>query len=124
MEDAPVVVCGGRGLGSAEAFHALDDLAKILGGAIGATRAATDAGYCSQDIMIGITGRVVSPELYLAIALSGASQHMAGCSGAKNIVCINTDPEASIFKDSRFGVVGDYKLVLPAFIAEVKKLRS
>ena len=90
--------------------------------AVGATRAATDSGFCEQDLMIGITGRVVSPDVYIAIALSGASQHMAGCSGSKNIVAINRDPEANIFSESRFGVVGDYKQVLPVLIEEVQKL--
>ena len=73
-------------------------------------------------LMIGITGKVVSPEVYFAIALSGASQHMAGCSGSKNIVAINKDPEANIFKESKYGVVGDYQAVVPAFLDELKKL--
>lgn len=124
LEDARIVVTGGRGMGSAEAFEDLRKLAGMLAGAVGATRAAADSGYCGQDIMIGITGRVVSPEVYLAIALSGASQHMAGCAGSKNIVAINRDPEANIFKESRFGVVGDYKQVLPALIDEVQKLMA
>ena len=122
LEDARVVVTGGRGMGNAEAFVPLEKLANMVGGAVGATRAAADSGYCGQDIMIGITGRVVSPEVYLAIALSGASQHMAGCSGSKNIIAINRDPEANIFKESRFGVVGDYNQVLPAFMDELGKL--
>lgn len=122
LEDARVVVTGGRGVGSAEGFKDLEKLAGMLIGAVGATRAAADSGYCGQDIMIGITGKVVAPELYLAVALSGASQHMAGCAGSKNIVAINRDAEANIFKESRFGVVGDYKQVLPAFTEEIKKL--
>jgi electron transfer flavoprotein alpha subunit len=122
MEDARVVVTGGRGMGSTEAFEDLQKLADMAGGALAATRAAADSGYCGQEIMVGITGRVVSPEVYLAIALSGASQHMAGCSGSKNIIAVNRDPEANIFKESRFGVVGDYKVVIPAFIEELEKL--
>ena len=122
LEDARVVVTGGRGMGSSESFDALVKLAAITGGAVGATRAAADSGYCGQDIMIGITGRVVSPEVYLAIALSGASQHMAGCSGSKNIIAINRDPEANIFKESRYGVVGDYQQVLPAFTEALEGL--
>jgi electron transfer flavoprotein alpha subunit len=122
MEDARVVVCGGRGMGSVEGFDELAKFAEMTGGAVAATRAAADSGYCGQDIMIGITGRVVSPEVYLAIALSGASQHMAGCSGSKSIIAINRDPEANIFKESRFGVVGDYQQVLPALIEELEKL--
>ena len=125
LEEARVIVSGGRGTGSKEGFDDLYKLSELISGAtVGATRAAADSEYCGQDIMIGITGRVVSPELYIAIALSGASQHMAGCSGSKTIVAINRDPEANIFKESRFGVVGDYKQVLPALIEEVQKLGS
>ena len=124
LEDARIVVAGGRGIGSAEGFDELEALAGLLGGAMGATRSATDLGYCSERIMIGITGRVVAPELYLAIGLSGASQHMAGCAGSKCIVTINTDPDASIFKQSRFGIEADYNDVLPAFTEEVRKLLS
>lgn len=122
LEDAKIVVSGGRGMGSAEAFKPLEGLAALLHGAVGATRAACDTGYYRPDVMIGLTGRVVSPDLYLAVGISGASQHMAGCSGSKYIVAINKDPNANIFKESEFGVVGDYKEVLPAFIDEVKKL--
>ena len=124
LEDARVVVAGGRGIGSEEGFGDLETLASLLGGAIGATRSASDLGYCSERIMIGITGRVVAPELYLAIGISGASQHMAGCAGSKCIVTINTDPEATIFKESRFGIKGDYESFLPAFTEEVRKLLS
>ncbi|MYD36047.1 MAG: electron transfer flavoprotein subunit alpha/FixB family protein [Dehalococcoidia bacterium] len=123
MEDATIVVTGGRGMGDEAGFNELYKLQALLPqSAVGATRAATDSGFCEQDLMIGITGRVVSPDVYFAIALSGASQHMAGCSGSKNIVAINRDPEANIFSESRFGVVGDYKQVLPALIEEVEKL--
>jgi len=122
LEDAGVVISGGRGIGGPEGFKDLENLAGILRGAVGASRAATDSGFTRAERMVGITGVIVSPNLYVAVGISGSSQHMAGCGGSKNIVVINKDPDASIFKDARFGVVGDYKMVLPAFIDEVKKL--
>jgi len=124
LEDADVVVCGGRGIGGAEGFQALDELASILGGAVGVTRAVCDMGWRPVSEQIGLTGKVVGPTLYFAIALSGASQHMAGCSGAKNIVAINKDPEANIFKSARFGIVGDYRQVMPALLQAVKKAKG
>ena len=123
LEDAKVIICGGRGMGSKEAFDGLYELTGLIQeSAVASTRAASDSEFCGQELMIGITGKVVSPEVYLAIALSGASQHMAGCSGSKNIVAINKDPEANIFKESQYGVVGDYQAVVPAFLDELKKL--
>lgn len=122
LEDAEVVVTGGRGMGSAEAFQELEALAKVLGAAVGATRPPCDNGWVPSSLQVGLTGKIVSPTLYIAVALSGSSQHMAGCSGSKNIVAINKDAEANIFKEARFGVVGDYKRVLPAFTAKVKEL--
>jgi electron transfer flavoprotein alpha subunit len=124
LEDAEAVVCGGRGIGGPEGFQVLDQLASVLGGAVGATRAACDLGWRPVSEQIGLTGKVVSPTLYIAVALSGASQHMAGCSGAKNIIAINKDPEANIFKSARFGIVGDYRQVMPALLEAVKKLKS
>lgn len=122
LEDADVVVCGGRGMGSAEAFQELEPLAKALGAAIGATRPPCDNGWVPASLQVGLTGKIVGPTLYIAVALSGSSQHIAGCSGAKNIIAINKDPEANIFKEARFGVVGDYKKVLPSFTDKVKEL--
>jgi electron transfer flavoprotein alpha subunit len=122
LEDAEAVVCGGRGIGSPEAFQDLEALAKILGGAVGATRPPCDNGWVPSTIQIGLTGKIISPTLYIAVALSGSSQHMAGCTGAKNIIAINKDPEANIFKEARFGVVGDYKKVLPALTEKLKEL--
>jgi electron transfer flavoprotein alpha subunit len=122
LEDAEVVVGGGRGVGSEEGFAILQDLANQLNGAVGATRAACDMGWRPIADQIGLTGKVVSPTLYIAVALSGASQHMAGCSGSKNVIAINKDPEANVFNVSRFGIVEDYKKVMPAFIEAVKKL--
>ncbi len=124
LEDAEVVVAGGRGLGGPEGFADLEALAKELGGAVGASRAVADLGWRPVSEQVGLTGKVVSPTLYIAVAVSGASQHMAGCSGSKNIVAINKDPDANIFKASRFGIVGDYKLVMPALLAAVKKVRA
>ena len=121
LEDAEIVISGGRGLGAPEAFADLERLAAVVGGAVGASRAACDLGWYPPSQQVGLTGTVVSPTMYVAIAISGASQHMAGCGGAKNIVAINKDPEANIFRFSRFGIVDDYKKVLPALEEELKK---
>ena len=122
LEDAPVIVTGGRGIGGPEGFKQLEELAKILKGAVGASRPPCDSGWVPETIQIGLTGKIVSPETYIAVALSGSSQHLAGCSGSKNIIAINRDPEANIFKEARFGVVGDWKKVIPAFQAKIKEL--
>ncbi len=122
LEDAEVVVSGGRGIGGAEGFKQLEELAKILRGAVGATRPPCDNGWVSDLLQVGLTGKIVAPEVYIAVALSGSSQHMSGCSGSKNIVAINKDPEANIFKVAQFGVVGDWKKVIPAFTDKVKEL--
>ena len=122
LEDAEVVVCGGRGMGSPEAFDQLAQLAKLLGGALGATRPPCDSGWLPTTSQVGLTGKLVTPTLYIGIALSGASQHLAGCSGSKNMIAINKDPDANIFKVCQYGVVGDYKKVLPPFIEKVKEL--
>jgi electron transfer flavoprotein alpha subunit len=121
LEDADIVVSGGRGLGGPEAFTLIEELAKALGAAVGASRAVCDLGWRPVSEQVGLTGKVVSPTLYIAIAISGASQHMAGCSGSKNIVAINKDPDANIFKASRFGIVDDFAKVLPPLIEAVKK---
>ena len=122
LEDARVVVSGGRGLGGPEPFKQLRELAGLLGGAVGASRAACDAGWIDHSHQVGLTGKTVSPPLYIAIAISGASQHMAGCAGSGTIVAINKDREANIFKEARFGIVGDWQKALPAFIATVRDL--
>ncbi|MFC1847580.1 electron transfer flavoprotein subunit alpha/FixB family protein [Chloroflexota bacterium] len=122
LEDAPVVVSGGRGMGGPEGFQQLTELAKLLKGAVGASRPAADGGWAPDTSQVGLTGKVVTPDLYIAVAISGASQHMAGCSSSKNIVAINKDPEANIFREASYGVVGDWKQVLPAFIGKVKEL--
>ena len=122
LEDAVAVVSGGRGIGSVEGFKQLEELAKILNGAVGATRPPCDNDWVPDAWQIGLTGKIVTPDLYIAVALSGASQHMSGCSGSKNIVAINKDPEANIFKEARFGIVGDWKKVLPALTGKIKEL--
>jgi electron transfer flavoprotein alpha subunit len=122
LEEAEVVVSGGRGIGSAEGFKQLEELARMVRGAVGATRPPCDNGWMPAGAQIGLTGKIVTPDLYIAVALSGSSQHMSGCSGAKTIVAINKDPEANIFREARFGVVGDWKKVLPAFTSKLKEL--
>lgn len=122
LEDAQAIVTGGRGIGGPEGFKQLEELAKVLKGAVGASRPPCDNKWVPDTMQVGLTGKIVTPELYIAVGVSGASQHIAGCSGAKNIIAINKDPEANIFKEARFGVVGDWKQVLPAFTDKVKEL--
>jgi electron transfer flavoprotein alpha subunit len=124
LEDAAIVVSGGRGLGGPEPFDQLEELAKVLGGAVGASRAVCDAGWVPTTLQIGLTGKTVTPDLYITVGVSGASQHMAGCSGAKNIVSINKDKDCNMFKESRFGVAGVWEEVLPAFIEMCRELRG
>jgi electron transfer flavoprotein alpha subunit len=124
LEDAKVVISGGRGLGGPEAFTQLEELAHILGGAVGASRAVCDLGWYPVAAQVGLTGKVVTPDLYIAIGISGASQHMAGISSVKNIASVNKDPDAGIFKSSRWAVVSDWKEFVPAFIEEVKKVKA
>lgn len=122
LEDASVVVCGGRGMGGPENFSQIYALAKLLGGAVGASRPPCDSGWVPVTIQVGLTGKMISPTLYIAVAISGASQHISGCSGSKNIIAINKDPEANIFKVAQYGVVGDFKKILPPFTQKVKEL--
>ena len=122
LEDAQVIVSGGRGIGSAEGFNQLQELAALLKGAVGASRPACDNRWIAPNRQVGITGKIVSPDVYIAVALSGSIQHLSGCGQSKSIVAINTDPEAFIFKQADFGVVGDWKKVLPAFKDKLKEL--
>jgi electron transfer flavoprotein alpha subunit len=122
LEDAEVVVAGGRGMGSAQDFGKLRELADVLGGAVGATRVACDEGWAPATLQVGQSGKVVSPKLYIAVGLSGAMAHIAGCLGSKYVVAINKDKEANIFNVAHFGIVGDWKEVLPALTAKFKEL--
>ena len=123
LEEAPVIVCGGRGLGGPEPFQTvLKELADLLYGAVGASRPPADNGWVPEALHIGLTGKIVAPDIYIAIAISGASQHTAGCSGSKHIIAINKDPEANIFREAEFGVVGKYEEVVPAFTNKLKEL--
>jgi electron transfer flavoprotein alpha subunit len=124
LEDARVVVSGGRGIGGAEGFQELRQLAKILDGALGATRAAVDAGWAPPSSQVGQTGKIVAPDIYFAIALSGSSQHLAGMTGSKVIVAINRDPDAPIFRAANVGVVDDYRNVLTGLVGELEKILS
>ncbi len=122
IEDADVIVAGGRGIGDAEGFKKLEEAAKYLKGAVGASRVACDNEWVPTTIQVGITGKIVAPSVYIAIGISGASQHMSGCSRSKTIVAINKDANAQIFKQSHYGVVGDWKSVLPVFMDKLKSL--
>ena len=122
LEDARIIVAGGRGLGGPEPFKELEELASVMGAAIGASRAVVDSGWVPAHWQIGLTGKTVTPDLYITVGISGASQHMAGCSGAKVIVAINKDPDANIFKEARYGVVGDWQKVLASFTEAVRDL--
>lgn len=122
LEDATIVIAGGRGIGSIEGFKQLEELACLLSGAIGATRPPCDNGWVQDSAQIGLTGKIIAPEFYMAVALSGSSQHISGCSGARNIIAINKDAEANIFNIARFGIIGDWKKVLPAFTEKAREL--
>lgn len=123
LADADVVVSGGRGVGSAEGFAVIEELAELLGAAVGCSRAVTSAGWRPHTDQVGQTGTKISPSLYIACGISGATQHMAGCKGAKKLMAINPDNEASIFASADYAVFGDLHEVVPAISAEIRKRR-
>ena len=122
LEDADIVIAGGRGLGGPEPFETLDEIAGLLNATVGASRAVCDAGWMDHSYQIGLTGKNISPNLYLTVAISGASQHMAGCGNSKHIVSIDKNVEANIFNDAEFGAIGDWKNILPGFLDTLKDL--
>src|SRR5579862_6010472 len=124
LADAKVVVSGGRGTGSPEGFAAIEELAGLLGGAVGCSRAVTIAGWRPHTDQVGQTGTKIAPEIYIACGISGATQHMAGCKGAKRLLAINPDAEASIFSSADYAVIGDLHEVVPAISAEIRKVRA
>ncbi len=124
LADADVVVSGGRGVGSAEGFAVIEELAALLGAAVGCSRAVTSAGWRPHTDQVGQTGTKISPSLYIACGISGATQHMAGCKGAKKLMAINPDNEASIFASADYAVFGDLHEVVPAISAEIRRTRG
>jgi electron transfer flavoprotein alpha subunit len=124
LTDADIIVSGGRGIGSAEGFEQLGQLAEVLGAAVGASRPPCDLGWASSKAQVGQTGEKVAPSLYIAVGISGATQHIAGMQGSKRIVAINRDPKANIFRIADYGVVGDFEEVVPAFKEAIREIRK
>ena len=124
LEDAKIVVAGGRGLEGPEGVEVRKTLADTLGGAVGASRVPCDLGWVPHSWQIGLTGKTVTPDLYFAVGISGAGHHMAGCGNSRTIVAINTDAEAAIFREAQFGVLGDYRKIVPALTRAIAELKA
>ncbi len=124
LEKAECVVSGGKGIGGPEGFKLLEELAAQLGGVVAGSRKAIDAGWLPPDRQVGQTGKTVKPILYIAVGISGSAQHVFGIREAKRVIAINTDPEAPIFKNADYGVVGDYRVIIPALIEEIKQIKA
>jgi electron transfer flavoprotein alpha subunit len=122
LEDAEIIVSGGRGMGGPDGFKELEEVGRLLNGTVGGSRVAVDNGWIPTSLQIGLTGTIVAPRVYIAVGISGASQHMTGCARSQRIIAINKDAAAPIFKQAHFGVIGDWKAVLPAFIEKLKEL--
>ena len=120
LEDAKIIVAGGGGLGGPEGFEMIAQLAKLMGGVVGATRVPVDENWVPLSMEIGQTGKIVSPDLYIAIGISGAAQHVTGIVNSKKIVAINRDPDANIFRMADVGLVADYKVAVPILIEKLK----
>jgi electron transfer flavoprotein alpha subunit len=124
LEDASVIVTGGRGMGSEENFRLVEELADALGGVVGATRPAIENGWAGRTHQVGQSGKIVAPDLYIACGVSGATQHVSGMMGSKYIIAVNKDADAPIFSQANLGIVGDVKQILPLMIEEVKKIKG
>jgi len=124
LKDAKIVVAGGRGVGGPDNWHYIEEVSAVLGAAVGCSRPVADAGWIASSHQVGLSGASVAPDLYIAVGISGAAQHLAGITAAKTVVAINNSADAGIFERADFGVVDDYREVLRGFVERVKQLRS
>jgi electron transfer flavoprotein alpha subunit len=124
LKDAKIVISGGRGIGGPDNWHFIEEASAVLGAAVGCSRPVADSGWVPSSHQVGLSGTSVSPELYIAVGISGAAQHLAGITAARKVVAINNSADADIFTRADYGIVGDYREVLPAFVERVKQLRK